>query len=71
MKNFKFCSIENDYGRPAQVFQEKWDYWRRFAIKNVKNLQKFEIQYDLETNYEHMPKLKKIADILQEQETQF
>lgn len=65
-KSYKFCSIEKDYGMPCLGFAQKWNYWRERAMTSVNGLQKFEIQYDLEVNYEQMPKLLKIVQILEE-----
>jgi len=67
----KFCSLEKEYGHPYNEYLGKWNWWRDRAFERVKNLILFEVKYDIEVNYEQMPKYKKIVDILEENEQEF
>lgn len=67
----KFCSIEKEYGLPYQLHLAKWNWWRDKVFDRVKNVNKYEVMYDLEVNYEQMPKYMKIVEILQAAEQEF
>lgn len=48
----KFCSIEKEYGIPYHQYLVKWNWWRDKVFERVKGINKFEVMYDIEVNYE-------------------
>jgi len=66
-----FCSLELEYGRPYNAAQVKWSWWRDKVFERTLNLPLFELEYDLQINYEQMPKFAKIVSILNDLELKF
>lgn len=67
----KFCSIEKEYGNPYANYLNKWNWWRDKVFERTKNINRFEVKYDLEVNYEQMPKYKAIVQLLEKMEKDF
>ena len=67
----KYCSIEKEYGNLYANYLNKWNWWRDKVFERTRNINRFEIRYDLEVNYEQMPKYKAIVEILEKMEKEF
>ena len=67
----KFCSIEKEYGSLYANYLNKWNWWRDKVFERTRNLNRLEVRYDLEVNYEQMPKYKAIVNILENMEKEF
>jgi hypothetical protein len=48
----KFCSVEKEYGNFYANYLNKWNWWRDKVFERCKNLNRMEVRYDLEVNYE-------------------
>jgi len=51
-----FCSLEIEYGRAHHGYLAKWNWWRDKCFERVNGLHNFELKYDLQIDYEQMPK---------------
>lgn len=71
MKRRQVCSLEADYGNFYGAHLVRWNWWRDKAFSRLSNFGEVEAKFDLEVNFEQMPKLKRLAEILEAAEREF
>ena len=71
MTSKRFCSLEIEYGKLYHQYLSKWNWWRDRVFERANDLSTFELRYDLEVNYEQMPKYKQIVTMLEKIENEF